>query len=248
MDNSKVSMVAFAAFLCGAAVVLLVRPSITNTKSDTNLATSAAYKPDDLKKTLGIDVSHYQGDVDWSKVVNSNVKFAYGKATQGASYVDKKFAVNQKAAIAAGIPFGGYHFFSPDTDVTAQVDNFVKHANVHKGALPPVLDVESMSKKGSDTVVVKEVLAWIDAVETATNCQPVLYAGRAFYDSHLSALPKDIPFWLAEYSKTVTMPTGLTEWTFWQESQSAAIPGIKGNVDLDWFAGDQSDLGAITCK
>lgn len=248
MENTKISAIALTVALCGVASVMLLRPSLLSGSIGTNLNEEAMFKPDDTKRTLGIDVSHYQGDVNWQKVVNSNVKFAYSKATQGAQYVDKKFSVNQLNATAAGIPFGAYHFFSPDKDVVKQIAHFVKHANVQLGSLPPVLDIETMSKKSSDNLLVEDILQWINGVKQATNCQPILYAGLAFYNRHLTTLPTDIPFWLAEYSNEVTMPKGIDAWSFWQQSQSASIPGIKGNVDLDWFAGAEEDLQAITCK
>lgn len=207
-----------------------------------------AFVANDQDRLPGIDVSHFQGDVDWGKVRDAGMAFAYAKATQGITYVDPKYAENQSGAVAADLPFGAYHYFEPEDDVQAQVEHFLNTANITKGSLPPVLDVEHAVSKGEAKVLAKDVVAWLSAVNAATKCQPILYSGRSYYNSYLESVSQDTRLWLAEYSQNAKLPQGVTAWVFWQHTQSGSVDGIAGAVDLDYFAGSNADLMKIRCR
>lgn len=194
--------------------------------------------------TPGLDVSHYQGKVDFSALANAGYAFVYAKATDGVSYVDPRFAANRKGAAAARIAFGAYHFYEPSDAPQAQADHFTSTLGGISGQLPPTIDVERSPASGQDLAA--DVVAFAKAVEAATGCAPVLYTNRSFWTSHLSALT-EYTFWFADYAATPDLPEGAPAWTFWQSDSHGQAPGITGAVDLDWFAGPAADLASLAC-
>ena len=179
----------------------------------------------------GIDVSHFQGDVNWLSVAQSGVSFAFAKATEGTSYVDPKFAANWAGMKDAGIQRGAYHFFEPD-DGTTQGQHFLATLGSDHGELPPVCDLETGSPAQSD------VQAWLDTVQQGTGVTPIIYASRSFANDHLRAFGS-YPLWLAEYTSASepTLPSAWDTWTFWQHSDGGSVPGVSGSVDEDYHNG-----------
>ena len=126
-DNSR----GFEDEAAGCAVCLPCKPRPIKATTAQNVNT-----------LFGIDVSHHQGTIDWNKVKAAGVQFVFLKATEGETFVDKRYAINRAGAKAVGIPCGAYHFFRPKASLTAQIDNFVKTvAKLQPGDLPPVLDI-----------------------------------------------------------------------------------------------------------
>jgi lysozyme len=196
----------------------------------------------------GIDVSHYQGTVDWSQVAGAGMAFAFVKATQGAAYVDPLFAQNWDGARAAGLLCGAYHFFQPGDDPAAQAAHFLSVLGIPPGitgGLPPVLDVETL---GSQTAVqvVEGVRTWLSTVEAAAGCTPIVYTSPHFWATLGTSDFGGYPLWVAEYGvSTPKLPAGWTSWTFWQSSQSGQVAGVAGAVDLDVFQGSRADLARL---
>ena len=197
------------------------------------------------KPLHGIDVSHYQGSVDWAKVAAAGVVFAYAKATGGVTFVDPRFAANASAAPAAGLHFGAYHFFQPSDDPTAQAEHFLSVANPGTGSLPPVLDLEK-TDGGSDDLAQKAV-TWLEHVKEKTGCTPLVYASTAFYDSHLGAALSDYPLYLADYSQSPKLPTDAGQLVLWQHAQTATVSGINGHVDLDLYEAGSVPIEEFLC-
>ncbi|MFC1748924.1 glycoside hydrolase family 25 protein [Pseudomonadota bacterium] len=195
----------------------------------------------------GIDVSHYQGNIDWKEVLNQDVSFAYIKTTDGITYSDPKHKANQDALVKLNTPFGLYHFFEPKDDGVMQANNFLKQMSDNPLMLPPVLDVE-ISKGVSTKVIKKEVKQWLDAVEKQTGCQPIIYSYKDYYDEHLGSEFDQYDLWLADYAKEPSLPKNRSQWTFWQHSQKGSLKGIRGTVDLNWFQGDRADLNKLICN
>ncbi|MEM7353773.1 MAG: GH25 family lysozyme [Acidobacteriota bacterium] len=185
----------------------------------------------------GIDVSHYQGDVDWEKVKAAGMTFAFAKASQGATNVDSKFSTNWAAMRQAGIVRGAYHFFDADVDATAQADHFIATVQLEAGDLPPVIDAEvtdGVSTEGID----QGVQTWLDKVSAHYGVKPIVYSGASFITSHLSTGFNTYPLWLARYTSVVPeAPGDWSSWTFWQYSQSGDVDGVAGSVDRDRFQG-----------
>lgn len=199
----------------------------------------------------GIDVSYYQGTVDWAKVRASGRRFAFARVSDGIDHPDSKFAQNWPAMKAAGIVRGAYQFFRPAKDVDAQVNLLVTKiaaaGGLEPGDLPPVLDLESDGGLPASTVIAR-AKAWLAKVEAAYGMKPIVYTA-AFMSSIIGNHFADYPLWVANYGATCpTMPSGWTEWRFWQDSDRGSVPGVSGNVDTNLFNGTLAQLEALTLK
>lgn len=188
----------------------------------------------------GIDVSHYQGEIDWQQVKDSGIQFAFIKATDGEG-PDPVWQGNVLEANKAGIPFGLYHFMRPSEDPAGQAEWFQSRFETLKEQvgivpdLPPVLDAELSSLT-------------LESVRTFLAQLPgsILYTDPAMIQkwasvSAASELLKH-PLWIAEYN-TPGPPryAPWDNWTFWQYG-TGRVPGIQTLVDLDWFNGSVEDL------
>ncbi|MCM3041728.1 glycoside hydrolase family 25 protein [Paenibacillus motobuensis] len=203
----------------------------------------------------GIDVSHWNGVINWPKVAASGISFAFIKATQNS--VDKRFIENVKGAKAAGLLIGAYHYL--DERVTT-VDaakaaakmfyNAIQYAGV-KFDLPPVLDYESKSSGLSAAGTTAVAKAFLEEIKRLTGVRPILYTYPAFI-GNFSGLSQ-YPLWIARYStQTPADVSGWKRWEFWQYSDGQAggtlpngsrkVNGINGQVDLNEFDGTEADL------
>ncbi len=200
-------------------------------------------------QTRGLDVSHFQGTVDWPQVVQAGYAFAFIKATEGITYVDPMFAENWSGAKAAGLLRGAYHFFEANDDPQQQVENFLNTVTLEPGDLPPVLDVESSSTSSQvpAATIVESIAAWLQAVEQATGLTPILYTDASYWNSLATEQFGGYPLWIAEYGvASPTLPQGWTSWAFWQFTESGTVPGIATAADLDLFQGSLQDLQRLT--
>lgn len=202
----------------------------------------------------GLDVSHYQGAINWPKVVAAGKKFAYLKATENLE-TDPTFGHNRASALAAGLKVGAYHFYHFDADWSDQAHHFVTTLGVlRKGELPPVLDLEQQSYRDGKTGVSKsdgarQALAWLGAVKAHYGVTPIVYCDRDFALNFL----QDAGFaayllWLAAYN--ARMPAAPNPWksiAIWQYNEHGTVAGIadKGGVDLDRFTGTAAQLSAL---
>lgn len=185
---------------------------------------------------LGIDVSHYNGALDWPGLKKAGVAFAYIKATQGVHTVDPLFAHNWAEAKAAGVPRSAYHFYEPGEDPVAQADHFLSVARPAPGDIRAVLDVET----GGSAALAGRVNQTILRLKSKTGLYPFLYSGASFYHDYLHALTS-CPLILAAYSGTLPTPKP----QIWQTSESGRLPGFPGRVfDLDTFFGTAAALEA----
>jgi lysozyme len=195
----------------------------------------------------GIDVSKYQGDIDWNEVHNSGVKFAWIKATEGGDYVDEKFARNWELAKSAGIPRGAYHFMYWCRPAEQQAQWFVEHVPKDPDALPPVLDVEwnPVSKtcphRLSREAALAEMKTVLNAMQTAYGKMPVIYTSVDFYHDVIEGSLTDYPMWLRCVKGYPAIKYGDRRWHFWQHSEHAHVPGINGNVDENAFFGSPGE-------
>lgn len=192
----------------------------------------------------GVDVSHFQGNVDFAKLKSGGQRFVSIKATQGTHYSSANYYTDNIAkARGAGLVSGGYHFYSGTLDGTEQANYFLKTADLQKGDLLPMLDLEGEGGASADQVV-KGALAWVDTVEKATGRKPFLYTTASFFAK--IGNPKgfeDCPLWIANYGVTKPkLPVGWTLYTIWQYSQSGTVSGITGDVDMDNFNGSAATL------
>jgi lysozyme len=196
----------------------------------------------------GIDVSHFQGVVDWRQVAQAGMSFAFAKATEGITYVDPQFATNWAGIQAAGLLRGAYHFFEANDDATAQAQHFLATVQLAPGDLPPVLDIETTAGVSNEQIW-SGVSTWLQIVEQETGRQPILYTAPGFWNAHAPDLAlARYPLWLADYAAQPVLPHGWTSWLFWQHSQSGSVAGVTGAVDLDLFSGTLQQLHELAVK
>ena len=191
----------------------------------------------------GIDVSAYQGRIDWPEVARNRVRFAFIKASEGATLRDPRFARNWREARAAGVLRGAYHYFQPNRDGQLQADLFARTVPLAPGDLPPVLDVEAANFHDV-AVLRREVARWLRLIEAHYGVRPILYSNHSFYQRHLAGHFDDYPLWLAHYEvEQPSLPRG--KWIIWQHSDEAYVPGIRGVVDFNVFQGNFEALQAL---
>jgi GH25 family lysozyme M1 (1,4-beta-N-acetylmuramidase) len=199
---------------------------------------------------LGVDVSHYQGSIDWPQVAGSST-FAFEKATEGKTLVDMTYPVNRMGAESVGIKVGAYHFARPagsgdaalTSDAITQADFFLSIAQPQAGELPPVLDLEvTGGLKPPDLLTWAS--AWLEEIYARTGVRALVYTSPNFWknalaDSGVPALD-GTPLWVAHWT-TASAPLvpggnwGGAGWSFWQYSSHAKVTGITTQVDRDRF-------------
>jgi GH25 family lysozyme M1 (1,4-beta-N-acetylmuramidase) len=199
--------------------------------------------------TEGIDVSHWQGTIDWTKVRAAGKRFAYIKASEHTSFVDNKYQTNRANAKAAGLYVGAYHFARPDStsgDAVAEADHFIETADWARGELRPVLDLEDTGGLSS-TALQSWVRSFLDRVYQRTGVRGVIYVSPSFWSTKMGnstwfAKNGYDVLWIAHWT-TASAPSvpaenwGGKSWTFWQYTSDGSVPGISGRVDLDRYRG-----------
>lgn len=205
--------------------------------------------PRDGKILTGVDVSGWQDEVDWQRLKENGVEYAYLKSTEGRTFVDPTYEVNRRNARKAGVITGAYHFFRPATPVLDQVDNFMKVVGtVESDDLPPALDLEdpSLWRGYSHAEKLEMVLKWLQEVEKRTGVRPIIYASPSFVESVLGSAPElaSYKLWLAHYTsaEAPSLPKPFSDWLMWQYSEKGRLPGVVGNVDLNRFRGHPQEL------
>ncbi len=194
----------------------------------------------------GIDVSRYQSDIDWKKVADQEITFAFVKASEGETISDNFFCKNWKEMKEAGIRRGAYHFFRPTTSVLTQIQNFMDNVILEKGDLPPVLDIEVTDGVATEDIV-KRVKTWLDIIEAEYQIRPIIYTNLKFYNNHLADDLSDYPVWIARYNDYFEpLLINDKDWIFWQYGNKGRLEGINGDVDFNVFKGTLKDLDALT--
>jgi GH25 family lysozyme M1 (1,4-beta-N-acetylmuramidase) len=203
-------------------------------------AKAATYPP-------GIDVSHWQGTINWSKVAAAGIRFAIHKASGGRFDVDPMYTTNRGGARRAGIKWGAYHFARPGTgsnDAVAQANHFVNTALLKSGNIIPALDLEVTGGLGT-TALRKWVSAWLGRVKTRMGVKPMIYTSPNFWKTYMGNTTAFADhgykiLWIAHYTSnsSPSVPAnnwGGNSWTFWQWTSCRSVPGISGCVDGDRY-------------
>jgi len=184
----------------------------------------------------GIDVSQWQGTIDWQQV-RPHVDFVFLKATEGTGFVDPSFQRNRAECNRLGIPWGPYHFAQIGSDPSSQAAHLWRTAGA--SPLPPVLDLEPTSVPARDACA-DWALTFQSTLERACGRIPMLYTGAYVAFTRRPAFTR-YPLWLAAYTpQPIDCPPWPT-WSVWQWGSTGRIPGISGNVDMnqgkdDWLA------------
>jgi lysozyme len=191
----------------------------------------------------GVDVSNYQGKIDWAVLGDQDVDFAFIKATEGSSFVDASFSSNWEAAQETDLRVGAYHFFSFDSPGSTQAENFIQTVQAFEGMLPPVVDVEFYGDKESNqpdkVAVVEELRIMLQELEAHYGLRPIIYATKETYNLYIADEFSDYPLWIRE----VWFAPGECrdyEWTFWQYTNREKLEGYSGEeefIDMNVFYG-----------
>ena len=194
----------------------------------------------------GIDISHYQGEIDWEELSDAMIercplRFIMIKATEGSSRVDERFSENFANAKEYGFIRGAYHYWSNKSSARDQARFFLSKVHLQEGDLPPVLDVEHKPADMSTEDFRREILTWLHIVEDKYHVKPIIYTYYKFKIKYLGTpVFDDYPYWIAHYYVDKVEYNG--PWKFWQHTDAGRLPGIKGYVDFNLYNGSYYDL------
>lgn len=194
----------------------------------------------------GIDISHYQGKIDWEQLKNAMIKgcpvrFVIIKSTEGSSRLDENFRENFNQARDFGFIRGVYHFWSNKSTAREQAYYFLDQVHLTDGDLPPALDIEHKPADKSVEDFQRDVLTWLHIVEDKYHVKPIIYTYYKFKEQYLSApVFEDYPYWIAHYYVDKVQYKG--KWKFWQHTDVGKLPGIKGYVDFNIYNGSYYEL------
>lgn len=194
----------------------------------------------------GVDVSRYQGDIDWGRAAGSGVRFAFIKATEGGDIADSQFSAHWNGARAAGIPRGAYHFYYFCRTGAEQAAWFIQNAPREAGALPPVLDIEwtasrNCPQRPDPETVRAEAASFLAIVSAYYGRRAVIYTTVDFFEQNQMWQLDGYEFWLRSVAGHPRDAYDGQSWTFWQYTGTGLVPGVRGEVDLNAFAGGESE-------
>lgn len=196
----------------------------------------------------GVDVSHYQGEIDWKQIENQGMDFAFIKATEGSSHLDENFAANWQAVNETEMYVGAYHFFSFDSEGRTQAEWYIQAVGELEGKLAPVVDVEYYADKEANppkkAQVVSQLQDCLQVLEDYYQVKPVIYTTYKVYQQYIEHEFEEYPLWI----RNVYYPPDLDmrgKWQFWQYMDTAVLEGYEGTeryIDLNVFVGTQEKL------
>ena len=193
----------------------------------------------------GIDVSKWQGDIDWREVKRAGTAFAFIKATEGGDHLDERFLANWQAAREAGVPRGAYHFVYWCRPAEEQAEWFAKNVPADPDALPPVLDVEwnahsrTCPRRIDADLARKKIAVLLQAMERHTGKKPVIYTDIPFHAEVLVGHLPNHTFWLRSVAAPPADRYENRPWLFWQYTTTGRVPGVRGAVDRNAFGGSR---------
>lgn len=196
----------------------------------------------------GIDVSAYQGDIDWKVLSSHDIDFVFIKATEGSSFVDKKFSYNFTEAQKTNLSVGAYHFFSFESPGKTQADNFIKNVIPFEGMLPPVIDFEFygdfVDNPPEKTALLAELNDLIAEFETHYGISPIIYTTNKIYKMYLIGGYENYDIWIRDIIDEPELSGG-RKWTFWQYTNREKLDGYKGPekyIDMNVFNGTEEQF------
>lgn len=195
----------------------------------------------------GVDVSYYQGEIDWDILAKEGIDFAFIKATEGSSHIDTRFRENWERAGKTGLKRGAYHFFSFESEGAAQAEHFISVVPKENGMLSPVVDIEFYGNRFHNKPDVeetrKQLQVFLDVLEAYYGVKPLIYATESSYSTYIRGAFDGYPLWIRNmyFSPNIGMPG---KWTFWQYDSEAKLQGYSGedeHIDLNVFYGSEKE-------
>lgn len=198
----------------------------------------------------GIDVARYQGNINWHQVKAYGTRFAFIKATEGGDYLDPMFVTNWNGAKAAGVPRGAYHFVFWCRPAHEQAQWFVQHIPRDPDALPPVLDLEwnthsrTCPRKVPREVALEKARLMLRELEQHTGKIPIIYTDITFHREVLEGMDEfnRYPMWLRSVAARPEERYVNRRFAFWQYTATYQMPGIRGDVDRNAWAGTEAEF------
>lgn len=219
-----------SAFMVLNGVILLNNPSIKN------------------YPVRGVDVSSWQGEIDWNILSQQKIRFAYIKATEGSTFVDKTFEDNFVNAQKTYVAVGAYHFFSYDSDGKAQAEHFIRTVPKVPHMLPPVIDLEFYGDKEKNppkkSTVIPQLNVMLEKLESYYGKKPIIYATEKSYKLYLDGEFSDTDIWIRSVYRKPQISDN-RKWTFWQYTDRAKLDGYNGKekyIDLNVFNGSEEEF------
>jgi GH25 family lysozyme M1 (1,4-beta-N-acetylmuramidase) len=202
----------------------------------------------------GIDVSHYQGTINWASVKAAGIQFAWIKATEGTTYKDPTFDANYLHAYNNKVIRGAYHFARPDVSSGAtQATYFAGHGGAWSRdnlTLPGMLDLEGGCYGKSVSSMQSWILDFYNTYKSKTGRDVVIYTSASWWNTCTggwSGMSTRSPLWAASWTSASdpTIPNGFPYATVWQYTSTGRVSGVSGNVDRDRFNGTRTRLLAL---
>lgn len=195
----------------------------------------------------GVDVSRYQGDIDWPVLAGQGIDFAFIKATEGSTLVDPRFAANLDGATAAGLRVGAYHFFSFESGGATQADNVIRTVPAADDLLPIAIDLEFYGdfwvRPAPVEDVRRELRVLLDRLAAHYGRMPIIYTTGQEYGRYVSGAFPGVEIWIRDVWWTPSLPDR-RPWTFWQFSDRHRLDGYAGEerfIDVNVFAGSRDE-------
>jgi len=202
----------------------------------------------------GVDVSHYQGTIDWQTLSQQGLDFAVIKATEGSTHIDDRFDENWQAAEQTHLYLGAYHFFSFDSEGDRQAASYIETVGSLEGKLAPVVDVEYYGTKKSNpperAEVIKKLKDLLEALEQHYQIKPIIYTTFTVYNDYIKGEFEGYPLWV----RSIYCPPAVlfgNKWSFWQYMDTAMLEGYVGDqkyIDVNVFNGTREDLEELVIQ
>ncbi len=196
----------------------------------------------------GVDVSAHQGEIDWEVLSGQGISFAFIKATEGATFVDERFAYNYAEAVRCGLRVGAYHFFRYDRTGAEQAENFISRVEKTENMLPPVIDVEfygeSEKNPPAQADVRRELDSMVQLLREHYGMEPILYATERSYRLYIAGAYEDCDIWIRNVTSQPRLNDGRA-WIFWQFTNRRRLKGYQGRepyIDENVFCGSREEF------
>jgi lysozyme len=204
-----------------------------------------------MSRVSGIDVSRWQGKIDWGRVAASGYRFAVIRATVGNYYTDPRFYENWRGASEAGLLVTAYHVVKPKNTAESQITRLVEVLEDCQPDLPLVLDVE-LADEQTPATITGVIKGCAQRIEQHAGRKPIIYTGAWFWNPNVLRGDEFAQYdlWVANYGvETPALPADWSEWRFWQYSDTGRVAGVSSqNTDLNWFNGSHEDLLAYASQ
>lgn len=222
-------------------IIVLIIYGVTNTFNQEKRA-------DHLVK--GVDLSAYQGEIDWELLADQNIDFAFIKATEGKDYVDEQFKTNWEKSQKTELKVGAYHFLSYESTGKEQAANYIKNVTVTDKNLPPVVDLELYGIYEENPLPKEQVKVILDEflkeMESNYGVKPIIYTTQRIFNMYIGTDYKDYKIWIVDLDNSWpdTLPNG-EKFTFWQYSHRGMMDGYDGDetfIDMNLYKGTYAEF------